>query len=386
MKFCRCPGLLRTHLGELMRQEILIREFNSLIPPCKFPVPRNVILTVVEIDQTSVVRQKDRRLYFESHDPLRALRGCSLPSFAVKSFAFPASPQAIYSRRYFRRTTLGIRTGKVDFSRKILFTAVGLMAIAGPVVFGQVTATQNQTSPSPAPSPTLAAAQSTQTGSAQTPSFEVTSVRLSPPGGGLTSISDWGTPRFTATNATFQLLVEMAFNVSEDHIVGAPSWFESQAYSIDAKVEGDKGLTYEQTMPLLQQLLKDRFHLAVHREIKDFPAYALVVAKKGPKLQASKGTSGHGQMLPDQLLCPGCPLEALAGMLAGVIRSPVADKTEIKGKYDIKLDYAPNNATDSPLPSIYTALQEQLGLKLIRQKVPVEMLVIDHVDRVPTEN
>jgi uncharacterized protein (TIGR03435 family) len=73
-------------------------------------------------------------------------------------------------------------------------------------------------------------------------------------------------------------------------------------------------------------------------------------------------------------------------MLAGVIRSPVADKTEIKGKYDIKLDYAPNNATDSPLPSIYTALQEQLGLKLIRQKVPVEMLVIDHVDRVPTEN
>jgi len=167
---------------------------------------------------------------------------------------------------------------------------------------------------------------------------------------------------------------------------GAPNWFDSQLYDIDAKVEGDKGLTYEQMRPLLQQLLKDRFHLAIHREMEVQKAYALVIAKRGPKLQSSKGTSQYGQILPNQLYCPSCSLERLARILEQVTGRPVVDKTGIKGDFDIKLDYAPDTASESSLPSIFTALQEQVGLKLVPQESPSEILVIDHVERIPTEN
>jgi uncharacterized protein (TIGR03435 family) len=270
------------------------------------------------------------------------------------------------------------------FGTQVMIMVFRLMTIA--IMSSQAIALQNPDSSGSDSPPIPAFTQSTQASKAQTPTFEVASVRISPPGGGFTSISDWGTPRFSATNATFQLLLEIAFNVSENYIVRAPSWFESQKYNIDAKVEGDRGLTHEEMMPLLQQLLEDRFHLAVHREMKDFPGYALVVAKNGPKLRPSKEISGHGQIESDRLLCPGCSLGALAGMLARVTGRPIADKTGIKGTYDIKLEYAPNDATDSPLASIFTALQEQQGLKLIPQKVPVEILAIDHAERVPTEN
>jgi uncharacterized protein (TIGR03435 family) len=138
--------------------------------------------------------------------------------------------------------------------------------------------------------------------------------------------------------------------------------------------------------PLIQQLLKDRFHLAVHRATKDMQGYALVVARNGSKLQPNKGRSGQGQIVRGQLLCPSCSTEILAGMLVHVTGRPIADGTGIEGNYDVKLDYAPDDDPNSSLPSIYTALQETLGLKLIPQKVPVEMLVIDHADRVPTEN
>ena len=261
------------------------------------------------------------------------------------------------------------------------------MAWASLTLHGQAAAPQAPPSPSSAAPATTTLTQSAPESGAQPLVFEVASVRLSPSGStGYTSISEWGRPRFTATNATLQLLIEFAFDVSDDHIVGAPNWFGEQEYDIDAKVEGDRPLTYEQAQPLLQQLLKDRFHLAVRREMKDFPGYGLEDAKGGPKLEASKGSSGQAQIIPGQLRCPNCSMEALAGMLHAVTRRPVAEKTGIKGNFNIKLDYAPEDATDSPQPSIYTALQEQLGLKLIPQKVSAEVVVIDHVDKVPTEN
>jgi uncharacterized protein (TIGR03435 family) len=263
---------------------------------------------------------------------------------------------------------------KVSIGKKLLLAALGAVSVAGPIVFGHVNAPQIR-------------AQSGPTADAVLPSFEVASVRLIPPGSrGLFSLSKSGMPRLTVRNTTLRVLVEMAFAVPRQRTKGAPNWFDSQLYDIDAKVEGDKGLTYEQMRPLIQQLLKDRFHLATHREMEVQKAYALVIAKRGPKLQRSKGTSQYGQVLPNQLYCPSCSLERLARILEQVTGRPVVDKTGIKGDFDIKLEFAPETASDSSLPSIFTALQEQLGLKLIPQEVPVEMVVIDHVERIPTEN
>ena len=224
---------------------------------------------------------------------------------------------------------------------------------------------------------------------AQAPTtFEVASVRLSPPGGnGLTSFNYLGTTRFTATNISLPLLLQLAFGVDDYQILQKPSWSDSTLYDVSAKPEGETALTYEQLKPLLQQLLEQRFHLTVHHETKYFKGYALLVAKGGPKLQTSKGEANHhANILPNGLQGQNLSLQDLASLLSHPVGRPVVDKTGIQGSYDFKLDYSPNESTDSPLPSVFTALTEQLGLKLETQQVPVNMLVIDHVDREPTEN
>jgi uncharacterized protein (TIGR03435 family) len=114
-----------------------------------------------------------------------------------------------------------------------------------------------------------------------------------------------------------------------------------------------------------------------------------VVAKGGAKLTATKGDQPPGtrvHIVSGDLQGLNWSMQTLAAMLQTPAGLPVIDKTGIKGSYDIKLEYAPQLDADSSLPSVFTALQETLGLKLESQKVPVEMLVIDHVDRVPTEN
>lgn len=139
--------------------------------------------------------------------------------------------------------------------------------------------------------------------------------------------------------------------------------------------------------PLLQQLLEQRFHLTIHRESKTVSGYELIIAKGGAKLQPVKEAgNSHAQILPNGLQAWGASMDTLASMLRSPTKRPVVNKTGISGNYDIKLDYAPINDPNSTLPDLFTALQEQLGLKLTAQKVPIEMLVIDHVDRTPTEN
>ena len=220
-------------------------------------------------------------------------------------------------------------------------------------------------------------------------SFEVASVRPAPADHGYTSISPSGAAQFTANNVSMMVLVEMAYGVNGNQISASPSWFDSDLYDIAAKPEGDIGLSYEQMRPMLQQLLKQRFQLAVHREKKDVPGYVLVVAKSGPKLQAGKESSAGLYILQDGLQGPSMSMATLAGMLASPVGRPVIDKTGLTGNYDIKLSYAPvaaDASTDSTLPSIFTAVQEQLGLKLEGQKVPVDFVVIDHAEKVPSDN
>jgi len=226
-----------------------------------------------------------------------------------------------------------------------------------------------------------------QRSEAQMPAFEVASVRAVPAGrAGQTTMSPFGAAQFATTNASLEYLIQLAFDVRGQQIAGKPGWLSSELYDISAKPEGDGGLSYEQLKPLLQQLLMQRFHLAIHRETKNMPGYALVVAKGGPKLEASKGTSGMGAIMADGLRAQNISMQGIAAMLWFPAGAPVIDKTGIMGTYDISLSFAPEGSADSALPSLFTAVQEQMGLKLEAQKVPVQMLVIDHVDKIPTDN
>ena len=225
------------------------------------------------------------------------------------------------------------------------------------------------------------------TASKPEPAFEVASVKLSPPGGdGLTYLSPYGEAKFVVRNVDLNLLLELAFGVEPYQIANAPSWAESQNYDIIAKPEGAGGLTYEQLKPLLQGLLKERFHLAVHRTSKEFQGYALVAAKSGPRLTPGKASPMMANILRGGLRCENITMKDLASILAHPAGKPVVDNSEISGAYNVKLDFAPEGSNDSTLPSLFTAVQEQLGLKLEPRKVPVEMLVIDSVNRVPIEN
>ncbi len=219
------------------------------------------------------------------------------------------------------------------------------------------------------------------------PSFEVASIRAVPPGkGGNSSISHYGEGRFTAIKVSLSLLISLAYDVDSRYWEGKPDWMDSAMFDVEAKPEGDLRLTYEELQPRLQELLQQRFHLAVHRETKVFSGYALVVAKSGPKIKPTQNATGPVYILMDGIRGAGIPMKTLAGLVSSQVHHPVTDQTQLAGNYDITLHYAPEASTDSALPSIFTALQEQLGLKLTPAKVPVEMLVIEHVDKQPTEN
>lgn len=165
-----------------------------------------------------------------------------------------------------------------------------------------------------------------------------------------------------------------------------PPWLDSDFYDIEAKPEEGIKLSPDELKPRLQSLLTERFHLAAHFETKTVRGYALVVAKSGPKLQPTKGdhfpgwridtSSGHLEGL-------NWSMPFLADMLQRATKIPVADQTGITGNYDIKLRFAPELDQDSTLPSLFTALRETLGLELKAQQVPMQVLVIDHIDRRP---
>jgi uncharacterized protein (TIGR03435 family) len=182
---------------------------------------------------------------------------------------------------------------------------------------------------------------------------------------------------------------------------GGPAWINSQRYGIKAKA-ADAASQETMQGPMLQALLEDRFKLKIHRATKEVPVFELTVAKGGPKLAPSKEgsctTAGAAQPgPPPQSLEPrGISLDAFAtNVLPTLLDRPVINKTGIAGLFDIHLEFAADESTpglrlapsDQPpaAPSIFTAIQEQTGLKLESAKGPGEFLIIDSVDR-PTEN
>jgi len=198
------------------------------------------------------------------------------------------------------------------------------------------------------------------------------------------------------TNTPLENLIEAAYNVRDYQTVGGPNWLRSDKWDIDAKTDGPT--TFTQKNQMLRTLIVERFGLKFHREMKDIPGYVLAIAKNGPKLHEVKegevSSTPAGTTVQSGLIV-GRQVRMMdwVGLFASVLRCPFEDNTGLTGKYDFRLEWAPDEiqshggeAADPNRPSIFAALQEQLGLKLEARKFPVEMFVIDHVDRVPTAN
>jgi len=223
------------------------------------------------------------------------------------------------------------------------------------------------------------------------PSFEVASVKPSGPDEQLIfRLLPGG--RYIARNVTLKILVANAYMVPELQVVGGPGWWESERFSIEAKVGGTLPPWPDSNKELslrLQSLLEDRFKLSLHRETREEPAYDLVVAKGGAKLKTAPVDESAGFDLDGgRIRSMAVPLEYLAGILPTVLGKPVIDKRGLGAKYDYVLNFMPPNLApnDAPvaadgLPSIFTALQEQLGLRLESTKRSVDVFVIDHVEK-----
>jgi uncharacterized protein (TIGR03435 family) len=218
--------------------------------------------------------------------------------------------------------------------------------------------------------------------------FDVVAIHHPPPDRVFPSYS---TPQGTGMHEqgmALWLMIQLAFGLEQNQI-SAPEWTMSDKFDIEAKTEGGVSLTREQMRPLVQQVLVDRFGLKYHFETKESRGYALVVAKGGLKMEpADKGEQG-GSIMLNEIRMPSASMKNLAAVLAVTLHQPVVDQTGVAGNYKVKLSYAREDIAqpdDSSLPSIYTAVQEQLGLKLEPRKIPVKVLVVDHIEKEPTAN
>jgi uncharacterized protein (TIGR03435 family) len=203
---------------------------------------------------------------------------------------------------------------------------------------------------------------------------------------------------FQMQNMAVYSLLMNAFPVrSGDQLLNWPPWVSSDRFDVLAKMDAESTDAFhkmrgadggEAWRRLMRQILEDRFALKYHIEKRELPVYELVIAKHGPKpKESAPGESGTTTMSPGKLSAHAYPAGSLAMSLSGVAGRVIIDKTGLTGQYDFELTWA---ARDDPgsgesAPNIFTALQEQLGLKLEPAKAPVDVVVIDHIER-PSEN
>ncbi len=270
----------------------------------------------------------------------------------------------------------------LGFHRRVPSFAFGLIALAMPV-FGQAVAP-------PAQSTAL-----------KIPAYDTVSIRPHKDNG---NYSHWLTPTpdgCAAYNIQVFDLIFAAYELkSPSQLVGLPQWGYEDSFDLEAKLDEDAVASYqklsdlerrEQVAPMLRSMLADRFNLKVHHEIRQLPVYALVVAKGGFKLKQSQAPENLGGMLTGRGLISirGGPIGArfIVGLSDAAGRI-VIDKTGLTGNYDIALKWTPyglQTSDPNAPPDLFTALEEQQGLKLVSTKAPVDVLVVDHVER-PTEN
>jgi uncharacterized protein (TIGR03435 family) len=254
------------------------------------------------------------------------------------------------------------------------------------------------------------------------PAFEVASVKANTSGSGMVMIRPPVGGRFTATNARVKMLVTLAYDVRNFEISGGPGWTETDGFDIEAKA-ADSNVKIDGLRPMLQSLLEDRFQLKVRRETHEVPVYAITLPKGSSRLPEAKD-GGCREIKPNEPLPPPTPgqfpptpcggffmgpnhleggkisMTQLSNALTNLLGRPVIDKSGFTGTFDVKLDFAPEGAAfragptpdgapppnfDNPLPNIFTALQDQLGVKLESTRGPGNVLFIDHVEK-PSEN
>jgi uncharacterized protein (TIGR03435 family) len=228
---------------------------------------------------------------------------------------------------------------------------------------------------------------------AQRPSFEAASVKLGDPNERRRGIGTRGN-QLEIVNAPVKDMIGFAYSVQTDQIFGGPKWIDSDLFTITARPDSATPLRSPDDPGnvlalMLQSLLETRFTLAVHRETRVEPIYELVVAKTGARLTDSAGPDKNGRQglfdRPGYWIATNQGVGALLGALSRQIGRPVRDKTGLTGKYDFTLRYSPDlgqqAGTDPNAPSVFTALEEQLGLTLESARGPVEVLIIDNVER-----
>jgi uncharacterized protein (TIGR03435 family) len=200
--------------------------------------------------------------------------------------------------------------------------------------------------------------------------------------------------RFTATNVTLTDVIVMAYETRRIQMRGGPSWIDSERFDIVAKADDARGeVAKGEWAPMVRALLEDRFKLVLHRETKEMTVYALVAGKTPSKLQPAKEEEQKAMTRGDrgQMTFQGMPLSGLVNTLANILHTPVVDGTGLKGSFDFTLD--PLELSDHTQPVtpdswpdlVLTAVREQLGFKLEKQKASLEITVIDHAEE-PTDN
>ena len=231
--------------------------------------------------------------------------------------------------------------------------------------------------------------------------FEVVSVKPNKSGANSSSTtSDPG--RLTATNVSLRSLIAMAYGLKNYQLEG-PDWLADVKFDIAAKfpeaLPNNREEYNKALHSMMEKLLVERFKVAVHRSTKNFSVYVLVVDKRGIKFKEVPDSDSHNQNSNNTHYQGRCvPMSSFADFLARRVDLPVLDMTGLKGFYDLALDWVPESrapedsksdvtaANVSAGTSLPVALQEQLGLKLEMRKAPIEMLIVDHVEKVPTEN
>jgi uncharacterized protein (TIGR03435 family) len=269
--------------------------------------------------------------------------------------------------------------------------------------------------------------------------FEVASVRAAKSGTQNFMIRMNPGGRFSASGITLKSLLEIAYDVKDAQVAGLPPWADSERYEIEAKPD-ETSLAAFNKLPrdereaamrqMLQELATDRFKLSLSHETKDLPVYVLAVAKNGPKFRES--AFKPPETLPDAPPGPGArpmhmgehremigegmringrgelsatygAMKMLVNVLSRIVGKPIVDKTGLTGRYDFTLKWTPDEAQlaampggprrpgddapppDASGPTLFTAIQEQLGLKLEAEKAPMDVLVVQHVEH-PSEN
>ncbi len=367
-------------------------------------------------DETVIEQSSHPDAYAESI--LKVCTFCLEPPLACVSGVSGSDLKARILRIMTHRSGVAL-----SFGRKLILSAAALLVLAAPIGFGML---HGQASPQSHPDSSLSSDVASGV-----PKFEVAAIKPSSASDGrfMMMMTPDGT---SLRGVSARTILRQAFGVEEDRIIGAPAWVKSDRYDIEAKVAPEDAarldkLKPEQRRTMLLPLLTERFNLKYHHETRELPMYALVVAKGGPKLTESKpediAKPGDGPkkdalpsdplkaplgkrdsmfMDPGRLESHGTGMGFLARALAPLLGHTVVNKTGLTGNYDYTLQWTPDNmsppmggpnggppksdgGSDTGEPPLFTAIQEQLGLKLESTKGQVDVIVIDHIDQ-PSAN